>query len=232
MATVLEKLFGRQREREQARASDYHDLAMQIAQGVHPDEEYVDAVLHAAGRTAEQLASEVARIERRLTLVDQLANVEALSQEKEHLAEQLARAGDKLERAKRAYNAVAQPINHRLAVVRNEILQSRDARQELLRTADEQLRESLANVERKLATRSRALESIKDELVSVQATAQSEQREITADPFASHRAVHEENHRRFARRADELEAERQTAQAACDELASQAEAIRQQMLQP
>jgi hypothetical protein len=55
IANLFERIAGRQKQREKARIDDFRGLVRAIAEGKEPDADRVDAVLHDAAKTLDDL---------------------------------------------------------------------------------------------------------------------------------------------------------------------------------
>ena len=59
IATMIERIVGKQQERQAARAADFRSVVVQIADGKEPDADFVAQVLHEAGKSLDDLQKAV-----------------------------------------------------------------------------------------------------------------------------------------------------------------------------
>jgi len=147
IATMIERIVGKQRERQAARAADFRELVAQIADGKEPDADFVAQVLHEAGKSLDELKAAVESLQQRRELRQKLDSVPRLMAKWREIEKQIAAADAELEAAEQHHDDVVLPLQGELAELSREIVAGEQARGELQRTcADTELRARLNDV--------------------------------------------------------------------------------------
>ena len=60
LSTLIDSILGKQKKRQEARLTDFRDVVVRIADGHEPDVEHVDAILHDAGKSLDDLRQALA----------------------------------------------------------------------------------------------------------------------------------------------------------------------------
>jgi hypothetical protein len=86
VAQLIEKIAGRQQERQQQKIQSYRDLVKQIvAGGKEPDPASVEATLEAADKSLDDLQKAVKLYEQRMIRKAQVAMMPSLEKERDRL---------------------------------------------------------------------------------------------------------------------------------------------------
>lgn len=140
LATLLEKVTGRQRQRQTERAKTYGDLVRQVAaEGPEPDADDVDRILDTANKSAEDLAADVARVQSRQTLKSQYdstpriqADLNRLSAERNEAEANYKTAREELDRK---HVAALDGFDWRRIALNQEMAVATEARQSLAKSS-------------------------------------------------------------------------------------------------
>ncbi|MCC6653331.1 MAG: hypothetical protein IT348_19425 [Candidatus Eisenbacteria bacterium] len=114
---ALSELIDALRGRREARTAGFHETARRLAAGESLKPEHVERVLDASGRSAEQLAAEVERLERRIRLRGEIAEIVRCEGERPEVLERIQRADDVLAKARAAHAQAVGPLLARLRVL-------------------------------------------------------------------------------------------------------------------
>lgn len=138
--SILDRITGRQRERERASLSEFDALVKQICDGKQPSEDAVDAALRIAGKSLEDLAAAVERLNRRRTWAATIAKSVGVDTALAALNDRQAKADKALEEATLQHAREVNPIiaeRQKLAALESAAM---DARRELQATANPDLK--------------------------------------------------------------------------------------------
>lgn len=124
IANLFEKIAGRQKQREKARIDDFRGLVRAIAEGKEPDADRVDAVLHDAGKTLDNLRQAVERLQTRMAMNAQLDTMPKQQAEKADLEAKIAKAAEVLSAAEAKFAETVNPFRWRLDTIKNELHQT------------------------------------------------------------------------------------------------------------
>lgn len=124
LTTLLEKIAGKQKQREEARTNDFRGLVKTIAAGQEPDADHVDAVLTASGKSLDDLQSSVERLQKRMAMKAQLDTVPRLEAEKGDLEAKIAKATEILNAAEAKYAETTNPLRWRVEAIKSELQQT------------------------------------------------------------------------------------------------------------
>jgi hypothetical protein len=148
---MIERIVGKQRERQAARAADFRGVVVQIADGKEPDTDFVAQVLHEAGKSLDDLQKAVELLQRRRELRRQLDSVPRLMAKRREIETKIAAANHDLEAAEQRHTDVVVPLQGELADLRSDTFAGEQARGELQRTCvDPELLARLADVTARL----------------------------------------------------------------------------------
>jgi predicted nucleic acid-binding Zn-ribbon protein len=139
LTKLMDKVVGRQRERQQSRQADYRTLVAQIADGQEPDADNVHDVLGANGKTLDDLKADVECLEKRRGLKAQFDQLLKLIEEQQRIGKQVAAADHVFEEAERKHEEVTAPLCARLDQIKQAISQGEDARRRLWDTCGDPL---------------------------------------------------------------------------------------------
>jgi hypothetical protein len=114
LTSLLEKIVGRQQERERARVTSYREMVSQIATGKEVNADDVDRLLTLTGKTTDDLAAAVELHQHRLALRAQLDQRPEIEKERGQLGEQIRKANAALQAAEAQHEEVVMPLRARL----------------------------------------------------------------------------------------------------------------------
>lgn len=131
LATLMDKVIGRQRERQQSRHESYRTLVAQLADGQEPDADNVDELLGALGKSLDDLKADVERLEKRRQWKAQIDQLPKLADEQQRLGRQVSAADRALEEAELKHTEVTAPLYGRLDQIKQAQSAAEDARRRL-----------------------------------------------------------------------------------------------------
>lgn len=137
LTSLMDKVIGRQRERQQSRHEAYRTLVAQLADGKEPDAEQVDELLGALGKSLDDLKADVERLEQRREWKAQLDALPKLADEQKRLGKQVAAADRELEAAESKHTEITAPLYGRLDQIKQAMSQAEDARRRLWDTCSD-----------------------------------------------------------------------------------------------
>ncbi len=138
IAAVIEKVVGKQRDRQATYAADFRGIVAKIADGKEPDVDVIDQVLHDAGKSLDDLRKAVELLQKRRALRETLDRVPALQAERQEIERQLNAAYIALEEAEEKHAEVTHPLRCRLDKLMDELRDTDRAKNELDRTCTDQ----------------------------------------------------------------------------------------------
>lgn len=152
LTTILDSIFNKQKERQAARAADFRDIVIQIADGNEPDAEFVAQVLHEAGKSLDDLKKAVELLQRRRQLRQKWDAIPNLTNQRHDVEQQMAEADRELEAAESKHYATMNPLSAQLDQLRAATQEGENAKRELSDTCtDPTLLAKLADVRGRLA---------------------------------------------------------------------------------
>jgi chromosome segregation ATPase len=152
IATIIERIVGKQRERQAARAADFRDIVIQIADGNEPDAEFVAQVLDEAGKSLDDLKKAVELLQHRRQLRQKWDAIPGLMDQRHDVEQQMAEADRELEAAESKHFATMNPLSAQLDQLRAATQEGENAKRELWNTcSDPALLAKLADVRGRLA---------------------------------------------------------------------------------
>jgi hypothetical protein len=141
MSSVLESLSALVR-RQKTKAEGYPEVVRAYADGKPIDVEQTEATLTAAGKTAEDLQTDVKAILRRRQLAEVAAKQPAIAKRQNELRERLAREkADWDAKTEAHYQNVLNPIEAELMQLEQQAAECRDAHRDLIDSAPKYLRD-------------------------------------------------------------------------------------------
>lgn len=232
LATLMDKVIGRQRERQQSRHEAYRTLVAQLADGKEPDAEQVDELLVALGKSLDDLKADVERLEKRREWKAQIDQLPKLGDEQKRLRKQVSAADRELEAAESKHTEITTPLYARLDQIKQAMSAAEDARRRLWDTcADPAIVAELKEVTTARADVSTRRTKIAADARQQREWARSDRAEV---PHATSETQIVELRQRAARRdarAAELEAELTKLVAEEADLERREAAIRERMLE-
>ena len=137
VSSIMEKITGLQRKREQQRDQDYTDIVAAIATGGDPGPDDVDRVLAESDKTVNDLRIDVERYQERTALKAMVASMPKLEQEREVVLKQIATADKLLKDAERINEETTFPLAGCLRELNAAIRDATEAQSELLDSCDD-----------------------------------------------------------------------------------------------
>lgn len=138
LATLLDKIAIRHRQRQQSRLSDYQELVRAIADGKEPDDERIAELLHDTDKSIEQLKHDVELYERRRQMRAKLDKAEKKSAEKPDLERQIEEHDKILADAQAKRDEDVTPFYTRLYEIKQAVRAGDEARQALVATCEDE----------------------------------------------------------------------------------------------
>lgn len=137
LSSLLERIVGRQKDRERARATDFRTLVRHIADGEAPDEGLLEAVLWEAGKTPDELRAAVELVAQRRGWKSVIDTATVLEAERADVLKLVAAAGQALEAAQAEHDRVCGPLRAKLEQIAESRLTAESARRRLTDTCDD-----------------------------------------------------------------------------------------------
>lgn len=233
VTTLIDKIVGKQKQREQSRVNDFRSLIRSIASGQEPDVDQVDRILSENGKSIEDLGRLVELYQCRVALRKQFDEIPRLEAERKDLIEKINKADKELDTAERKHDEVTGPIRGRLEFLARTMDEATRARQLLWDNCpDDKLRVRLNNLEKQCADVSGQVSNLRLKASDLRSWAKTDRNDIARAPT---RVRAQELTERAARRdakAAELEAELAEQLKLFEELEKQIEQTRDSMLEP
>lgn len=133
MTSVLQQAVRRQDQRQQARAADFQQLIIDLANDKHVGADRVDEVLASAGKTAADLNSAVSRYKLRKAKFAKVLAAEAAEQELQGIQQQYEQLNAELQAAKDRHRDAVLPLRRRADQLTQQIQEGTSARIDLQR---------------------------------------------------------------------------------------------------
>ena len=147
VTSLLEKIAGVHRQRQQEKHNTYRELVASVASGKEPNATEVERTLEAAGKSVDDLQHDVEAYQHRMALKAIVASVPKLESEQAKLRNQIDAADKVLEDAERQHDEVTSPLYFRLHEIKEALSDASSARRELFHTCDDpDLRSELAQL--------------------------------------------------------------------------------------
>ena len=227
---LIEKIAGRQKERQQQKVQSYRDLVKQIAGGKEPNPESAEATLEAAGKSLDDLQKAVKLYEQRMTWKAQVAMQQSLEKEQQRLHKEVAAADKALEDAESLNNEVTGPLYGELHQIKEGLSDASRARQLLFDSCDNEelwghLRE-MSQESQRLMDENRDLQG---RIAYFETRAQNRSLEIDRETNPVTRKSREEQVKSLLKEAEEVRQKIRSNDRACADLTKRSEQIEQQM---
>lgn len=179
LANLMDKVIGRQRQRQECRHEAYRALVAQVADGHEPDADHVGSLLGALGKSHDNLAADVQRLEQRRQWRAQLDALPQLADEHKCLGNQIAAADRELKNAERKHMETTVPLYARLDEIKQAQSAAEDARRRLQNTCtDPTVLAELNEVTTALAETSRQRSKLADVARQLRELANSDRSEV------------------------------------------------------
>ena len=237
LSTLIEKVIGKQQERQKARLADFGELVRRIADGKEPDVEEVDRVLAEAGKSLDELQKAVERLQHRRQLRAQWDGMPALEAEYAEVQSRMTAANKLFEEADKLHTETTFPLSGRLKEIRDACSAAEKAKAELWQTCKDpalgsemgEVKAQSSEADRELSDLKRQIDNWKMRARSARAEAERIGQIINFEREAEEaRAVAEQHERKAA----ECESRLPKVQKQIATLERKAEAIRERMLEP
>lgn len=137
VVSFFEKFLGLQQEKAKATIASYRELVAGIATGEEPNTAVVERLLAGAGKSVEDLKSDVVHYQRRMELKALVAALPGLEEERRQVDEQLAAAQRLLDAAETQYDETSAPLFARRQEIQEAIGSAGNASRELFRTCED-----------------------------------------------------------------------------------------------
>lgn len=131
---LLDRIADSITKRDVKRRDAYVALVRSVAKGDKPTVDDVESTLAAASKTLADLSADVELLERRIVLAGQLVAAEGLDAEERDIRAKADVAAAALEAAEKLYSEAVDPLDHRLAQIRQLRERAESARLELQRS--------------------------------------------------------------------------------------------------
>jgi predicted nucleic acid-binding Zn-ribbon protein len=233
LTSLFDSIAGKQKQREKARVNDFRALVRSIGTGQEPDADQVERVLSDAGKSLDDLRAAVELYQKRFamrTLVNSLPKLEA---ERKEIELHLSKADAALEAAEQQHADVTAPLHGRLEMLRQAMQDAERSRQQLVETCpDEELRERLADLQRRHAEAHDRSFKLRQAINDCRTWAQSDRAEVAH--ASSPRKEQELRERAERREAKAAECEKELAEVLKQlaGLEKQIQSVRDAMLEP
>ena len=134
LSTIIDSIFNKHKKRQAAHAADFRGIVIQIADGREPDADRVDAVLHDAGKSLDDLRQAVEQLQHRRQLRENWDRLPGVAAEREDIEKQLAAAQEALDDAEQRHAETTNPLIARLNQIRDAMMAADAAKRELANT--------------------------------------------------------------------------------------------------
>lgn len=153
---MLDSVFQKLRKRRESIAETYRDIVAALAAGQAPDVEAIERCLTDAGKSETDLQADVDRELGKRELQRKARTIGNLTKELGECDAKLAALAEKLERAQRAHDDAAGPLQSRVRMLVSELTEAEQARSKLgVEFSSDAVREARSDLD---AKRSRAYE--------------------------------------------------------------------------
>jgi chromosome segregation ATPase len=235
LSNVIDRILGKQQSRQAARAADFRGIVAQIADGHEPDVDHVDAILHDAGKSLDDLRQAVEQLQHRRQLKDQCKQLPALAAERKDVEAKIDAANKALDEADTHHTDVTVPLNARLQEIRDQQWAAEAAKQELWSTcSDPVLKAKHAEAEKALADAHQNLANLRMQIDDWKAQVRSDRAvaERAKNILNGEKQVEEalSRARQHERKLAECETQLAKAEKAVTGLERQEAAVREQMV--
>ena len=233
LTKLLDRIAGKQQERQQSRDADYRKLVAQIADGEDPDPDFVDHVLTDNQKTIDDLRQAVELLLHRRGLRATWEKAATMAKDRNGIEQQIAEADQLLEQAETQHEETTAPLYARIEAIKQASTDADRARRELWETcAYPELKDRLAHVTERFRDLDSKRAEIESRAADMRRFAESDRQEIR---FVVNKAQEEELSERadrYEKSAKKLEAEAAELLPEIDTLQQEEKRIRNRMLEP
>ncbi len=233
LATLFDKIAGRQTQRDKARVDDFRGLVRAIADGKEPDADRVDAVLQESGKSLEALRQAVEKMQKRTAMKAELDTVPKLEAEKAEIETKIGKAAAILNAAEAKFEETANPLRWRLDVIRNQLQQAWPLTQALVDSCPYgELVESAKNIEKARTASHDEANRLRREIEEHVKAIREYKSQAEAATYRPHQNEYLDRAKNRESRLAETQTKLADALKRFDDLEKQGTAIREQMLAP
>jgi hypothetical protein len=168
LETLMNRIAGRQRER----ADTYAALVRSVADGKRVDADQAESVLHNAGKSPAALAADVAELQRRRQLREQVAAADRGRARRKEILAELQVHVDRLAQAERDHEKAVQPLREELKAIERQAMEADRAKALLQQSRPAELRERETVIGQQLLELQRRREAIVHDRERVRGKAQ------------------------------------------------------------
>jgi len=233
LTKLLDRIAGKQHERQQSRHADYRKLIGQIADGKDPDTGFVDHVLTDNQKTIDDLRQAVELLLHRRELRATWEKAATMAKDRDGIEQQIAEADQLLEQAEFQHEETTAPLYARIEAIKQASTAADRARRELWETcAYPELKDRLGQVSNRFRDLDAQRAEIESRAADIRRFAEGDRQEIR---FVANKAQEEELSERadrYEKSAKKLEAEAAALRPEINKLQQEEKWIRNQMLEP
>jgi len=230
---LLDRIAGKQHERQESRNADYRKLVAQIADGEDPDPGFVDHVLTDNQKTIDDLRQAVELLLHRRELRETREKAATLAKDRERIEKEIAEADQLLEQAETQHEETTAPLYARIEAIKQASTEADRARRELWETcAYPELKDRLVQVNNRFRDLDAQRADIESRAADMRRFAEGDRQEIR---FVANKAQEEELSERadrYEKNAKKLEAEAAALRPEIGKLQQEEQRIRDLMLEP
>ncbi len=180
--SVFTSLAESLRGRKQRAASDYKGLvATLVADKKVPDVASIEATLRDAGKSVEDLESDVKAAKRRNDLRAQVAQADELLKERPAIDEQIAKAKAALQKAQEVHDSSVAPLRQRIATINDAQHAASLAESELQRSTSDEFDDRSAECEHAVRQADGEFRAAQKHLATVESRLNLAQQEVPVD---------------------------------------------------
>jgi len=137
LMTLIQKIAGKQRERQFERHAAYRELVHAVAAGREPDADVVADVLRDTGKTLDDLQADVLLLERRREMRQKMDALPKLAAERKRIEMKIAEADRVLDVAEQQHEQETSPLHFRLEEIKKAVREGDSAQRQLVDTCND-----------------------------------------------------------------------------------------------
>jgi len=230
---LLDKIAGRQQDRQKAREADFRKLVVRIADGHEPDADVIDAIFVDTGRTIEDLRQSVELLQRRREMRRQVDDIPKLAAEVLDIEAKVKEASRIFDEARKKHDDIVDPLEYRIKQVRKLISEGEQARRDLVSTCtDEKLVKELAEITKPLSECEREVAKKETQLANLRRNASYQRDQAKHAQREPNAEAHKEEAEKLEEEAKALERELPRLTEVRHRLRVRDRKLREQMLEP
>lgn len=233
LANLLDRIAGKQHERQQARESDFRTLVAEIADGKDPNPDSVDHVLTDTSRSIDDLRQAVELLLHRRQPRQTWNKATKMAKDRERIRKDIAEADTLLEQAESHHEETTAPLYAHIEMMKQAIADADRARRELWETCSyPELCDELTRVTQRLEALHKQRASAEKEANDLRQWAESDRQKILRVAYQSKETELRERADRYDRKAKKLESDVAGLRLQIEQLAEEEKQLRNQMLEP